>query len=342
MSAIRLVKQKIEAIMTDFERSLLQRIGSSAQTPFMPSTFRIYKLWTNTKEKIHEPVKKPAKIPLIHKPLVKSEELKIVLPQEQSKRDSEQSAVIDRLQNKIEQLKTSKEKLCVEIAEINNSSRSTSVQQEAMINQLKDEVQVLKYSGHTEIENAKIAQQDEIIVRLKGEICTVRNNENALKEKLSKKETDVYELTSSTSEFLNKAMQDLDSRLSEMSNKAARLLYEKKTLNKELENLKNEQADREDSAKEHTKRIEDLTRQNELDKQLISAKEEEISKLYLTIQEYERRQQEIDSSPAESPPVEQSPAHEEGTQGILNRFVNWVKKPVIEIDHSGEEEEEEF
>jgi chromosome segregation ATPase len=127
------------------------------------------------------------------------------------------------------------------------------------------------------------------------------------KEQLGKKEAELFELTSSTAEFLNKAMAEPN-----------QIADEKNALEKRLSLLQKEHEDLRNETHEKQMRLIDL--------------EEKVASLQRDLQAAKRAQSAaVSSAAAQSAPVSKS---------LLRSLVNWLRKPVIKIEHQPDEDEE--
>lgn len=212
----------------------------------------------------------------------------------------------------------------------------------------------LKQSIEKERLLAKVLQEsldkkDREIIELHNEIDQLKNLKEQAQEHLSPEKIDVYELTRTTSNFLDKAVKDQERQITEMSEKNARLLHEKKMFQKELREIKDQHIEDEKEIRLQSKRLNEIQEKYLFMEEQLHAKDEEISNLYLHIQECERKNQALEafsSAPPRASDLSQgeavssqfSGAREESVN-LFNQFIGWLKKPVIEIQKEEEEED---
>lgn len=322
MGSAESIKRKIEHLMTDLETNLFDPDNRVIRMPYQPF-----------------PVKSNGSCFLSITP---SSPDTILSTSNQETPATRDSALIAQLKDEISRLKKREES-------IQDRNRRTTQDQEKQA-QHSGTIQTLPHK----IDQGKVLQEsldekDREIIELHNEIDQLKNSKEQVQEHLSPEKIDVYELTRTTSSFLDKAVKDQERQITEMSEKNARLLHEKKMFQKELREIKDQHIEDEKEIRLQSKRLNEIQEKYLFMEEQLHAKDEEISNLYLHIQEYERKNQALEASSSAPPRASDlsqgeavssqfSGASEESVS-LVNRFIGWLKKPVIEIQKEEEEEE---
>lgn len=351
MESAESIKRKIEHLMTDLETNLFDPDNRVKRMPYQPFPLKsngsyFLSITPSSPDTIlstsnHETPEVVYQVTGQLKQSIEKERLLTKHVDELKISATRDSALIAQLKDEISRLKKYEES-------IQDQNKRTTQDQEKQA-QHSGAIQTLPHT----IDQGKVLQEsldkkDREIIELHNEIDQLKNLKEQAQEHLSPEKIDVYELTRTTSNFLDKAVKDQERQITEMSGKNARLLHEKKMFQKELREIKDQHIEDEKEIRLQSKRLNEIQEKYLFMEEQLHAKDEEISNLYLHIQEYERKNQALEVSSSAPPQVSDlsqgeavssqfSGASEESVS-LVNRFIGWLKKPVIEIQKEEEED----